>query len=126
EAAKYAAELGKYIGCSRILVLNSFCVSIYECILPSVNFIQLSNEEITQKQESILRRLRALKARLEFLVHGSNIVIDYHLSNLPLLRSIHQAIDDQEVDLIIIGSTGENAKEESLIGRNTIAIAKTS
>jgi len=126
EAAKYAAELGKYIGSSRILVLNSFYVSIYESILPSVNFIQLSNEEITQKQESILRRLRALKARLEFLVHGSNIVIDYHLSNLPLLRSIHQAIDDQEVDLIIIGSTGENAKEESLIGRNTIAIAKTS
>jgi len=126
EAAKYAAQLGKYVGASRIVLLNSFYVSIYESILPSVNFIQLSNEEICQKQESLLRRLRALKARLELLVDEDNIAIDYHLSNLPLLRAIQQTIEEQEVDLVIIGSTGENAKEDSVLGRNTIGIAKTS
>ncbi|TCK85188.1 universal stress protein [Albibacterium bauzanense] len=126
EAANYAAQLGKYVGASRIVLLNSFYVSIYESILPSVNFIQLSNEEICQKQESLLRRLRALKARLELLVDGSNITIDYHLSNLPLLRAIQQTIEEQEIDLVIIGSTGENAKEDSVLGRNTIGIAKTS
>lgn len=126
EAAKYAVGFGKYVGAKRIVLLNSFFVSVYESILPSPDFIQLSNEEIVQKQESLLRRLRALKARLESLVSEDNITIEYHLSSLPLLKAIRQIIEDKDIDLVVIGSAGEDVKEENILGRNTIAIAKTS
>lgn len=126
EAAKYAVEFGKYVGATHIVLLNSFYVSVYESILPSPDFIQLSNEEIAQKQESLLRRLRALKVRLESLVLEDKITIEYHLSNLPLLRAIRQTIEDKEIDLVVIGSAGEDVKEVNILGRNTIGIAKTS
>lgn len=123
DAGLYAAHFSKHFGVARIVLLHSFYVSIYESIFPSADFIQLSNEEIVHKRESLLRRLRALKARLETVV-GKNMLIETRLSSLPLLSAIQKATEEQKIDLVIIGSAGENAREENVLGRNTIRIAK--
>jgi len=123
DAALYAANFGKHFGVSRIVLLNSFYVSIYESIFPSADFIQLSNEEIAHKRESLLRRLRALKARLKTVV-GEDMIIETRLSSLPLLSAIQRVTEEQKIDIVVIGSAGENAREENILGRNTVRIAR--
>jgi len=125
-ALKYATELIKDIPVENIVLLKSFYKSVYEQLLPSADFIQLSTEDICLERNEINEQLRILTDTLVKKCNPS-IRIQTVISELPLLRAIHQLIAEKKPDLLIVGS--DNCviqQKESYIGRHVIGIAKTS
>lgn len=123
-AAKYAARLSYSTNNAKIILLNSYYVSTYESILPTPDMVITTEEHIA---DEIKRRMDALATlRLKLLEINAQADITVSLSRETILRSIIEQIDQEPIDLIIIGSNGKKTKEESDIGSNTIKIAKLS
>ena len=59
-ALKYATELIKDIPVEKIILLKSFYKSVYEQLLPSADFIQLSTEDIWLERNEVNEQLRSL------------------------------------------------------------------
>jgi nucleotide-binding universal stress UspA family protein len=122
-AAFYAAELCKQNDIGRLILLNSFYGSIYENIFPSPDFVVISEEEIQSKIDERTQSLEALKNELA-LSTGSEVIIETHLSRLSLNRAILRLIEDESVDMVIVGSNGTGASEDSEIGENAVTISR--
>jgi nucleotide-binding universal stress UspA family protein len=119
---KYAAEFSKDTAIERIILLNNYYVSIYEQLLPSADFVQVSADEINEERQNIDERLTSIGRKLAKKC-GPSIKIETAASDLPLLRAIHQMIDQEEPRILMIGS--DDNLDESYIGEQVIAIAKT-
>jgi nucleotide-binding universal stress UspA family protein len=120
---KYAVEFSKDTAVERIILLNNYYVSIYEQLLPSADYVQLSADEINEERQNIDDRLKAIGRKLAKKCSPS-IKIETAASELPLLRAIHQMTDQEKPHMLMIGS--DNNLDESYIGEQVIAIAKTS
>ena len=57
---------------------------------------------------------------------SSSVKVESGISDLPLLRAIHEAIDAERPDLIMIGSDHSSREGHSPIGEQVISISKTS
>jgi nucleotide-binding universal stress UspA family protein len=124
-ALAYATELIKDIEVERIILLKIFYKSIYEQLLPSVDFVQLSAEDIQAERDQISEQLKTLTDGLQKKCNPT-IKIQTAVSELPLLRSIHQLIAEEHPDLLIIGSDPIAQQAETYIGQQVIGVAKTS
>lgn len=123
-AAKYAARLSFAMEHAKIILLNAYYVSEYESILPTPDMIITTDEHIA---DEITRRLEALeKLKLKLLAINPQAEIEIYLTRETLLRSIIDRINREQIELIIIGSNGKKAKDESDIGSNAIKISKSS
>jgi nucleotide-binding universal stress UspA family protein len=120
---KYAVEFCKDTGVQRIILLNNYYVSIYEELLPSPDFVQMSADEINEERQNVDERLKSIGRKLAKKC-GTSIKIETTVSELPLLRAINQTIDQEDPDILMIGS--DDNRDESYIGEHVIAIAKTS
>jgi len=125
-ALKYATELIKDIPVEKIILLKSFYKSVYEQLLPSADFIQLSTEDIWLERNEVNEQLRSLTDSI-LKKCNPTIAIQTVISELPLLRAIHQLIAEKNPDLLIVGSDNCIVQlKESYIGQQVIGIAKTS
>ncbi|SFA45291.1 Nucleotide-binding universal stress protein, UspA family [Pedobacter suwonensis] len=123
-AAKYAARLSFAMANAKIILLNAYYVSTYESILPTPDLIVTTDENIA---DETARRLEALeKLKLKMLEINPDAEIEVSLTRETILRSIINRVNKEEIDLIIIGSNGKKAKDESDIGSNAIKISKSS
>ncbi|WP_131536917.1 universal stress protein [Pedobacter nototheniae] len=123
-AAKYAARLSWTMTDCKLILLNSYYVSEYESILPTPDLIVTTDDRIADEIEARLNALNKIKNNLlEINPHAD---IEISLSRETLLRSIVDRVNKEEIDLIIIGSNGKKAKDESDIGSNAIKISKAS
>jgi len=123
-AAKYAARLSFAMANSKIILLNAYYVSEYESILPTPDMIITTDEQIAVE---ITRRLEALeKLKSKMLEINPKAEIEISLTRETILRSIINRVNREEIELIIIGSNGKKAKDESDIGSNAIKISKSS
>ncbi|NII81668.1 MULTISPECIES: universal stress protein [unclassified Pedobacter] len=123
-AAKYAARLSFAMTDSKIILLNAYYVSEYESILPTPDLIVTTDVHIA---DEITRRMEALeKLKSKMLEINPEADIEVSLTRETLLRSIIDRVNREEIGLIIIGSNGKRAKDESDIGSNAIKISKSS
>ncbi|WP_029275352.1 universal stress protein [Pedobacter borealis] len=123
-AAQYAARLSFAMTNSKIILLNAYYVSEYESILPTPDLIVTTDVHIA---DEITRRLEALeKLKVKMLEINPKAEIEIYLTRETLLRSIIDRVNREEIELIIIGSNGKKAKDESDIGSNAIKISKSS
>lgn len=123
-AAKYAARLSWAMNDAKIILLNAYYVSEYESILPTPDLIVTTDDHIA---DEIIRRRDALTRLKEKLLEiNPNADIELSLTRETILRSIIDRVNVEPIDLIIIGSNGKKAKEESDIGSNAIKISKAS
>ncbi|MBB6239433.1 nucleotide-binding universal stress UspA family protein [Pedobacter sp. AK013] len=123
-AAKYAARLSFAMANSKIILLNAYYVSEYESILPTPDLIVTTDAHIA---DEITRRIEALeKLKVKMLEINPEADIEVSLTRETLLRSIIDRVNREEIGLIIIGSNGKRAKDESDIGSNAIKISKSS
>jgi nucleotide-binding universal stress UspA family protein len=120
---KYAAEFSRDTAVERIILLNNYYLSIYEQLLPSADFVQMSADTINEERQKIDERLKSISRKLAKKC-GPSIKIETAVSDLPLLRAIHQLIAQQKPHMLMIGS--DNNRDESYIGEQVITIAKTS
>jgi nucleotide-binding universal stress UspA family protein len=124
-ALKYAVGLVKHIDVGKIILLKSFYKSYYEQILPSADFVQISPEEIQNERKSIDEQLSLLTQELK-LQCRPDIIVQVTTSEHPLLRSIVDIIEEEKPDLLLLGSDGPEAEEESYVGQLVIPITKAS
>jgi nucleotide-binding universal stress UspA family protein len=121
-AARYVAELSALpeyqIG--RIILLNSYFVSIYEQILPTPDFVQIGEQEIREKRGELRRHLLDVRDEIKPLA-GQAVTVETMESYEPLLRSILDAVAFRKPDLLVIGSG-----EDSEVGEHVIGIARIS
>ena len=123
-AAQYAARLSFAMTNSKIILLNAYYVSEYESILPTPDLIVTTDVHIA---DEITKRLEALeKLKVKMLGINPKAEIEIYLTRETLLRSIIDRVNREEIELIIIGSNGKKAKDESDIGSNAIKISKSS
>ncbi|MBC6109871.1 universal stress protein [Pedobacter fastidiosus] len=123
-AAKYAARLSWAMENSKIILLNAYYVSDYEMFLPTPDLLVTTDDRIA---EEITKRREALDhLKIKLLEINPEADIEVSLSRETILRSIIEIVNRQPIDLIIIGSNGKKAKDESDIGSNAIKISKSS
>lgn len=123
-AAKYAAKLSRTMSNYKLILLNAYYVSEFESILPTPDMLVTTDEQIAKETEKRLAALEKLKNKL--LEINPMAEVEISLTRKTILRSIVERINQEEIDLIIIGSNGKKAKDESDIGSNAIIISKAS
>lgn len=123
-AAKYAARLSWAMEDSKIILLNAYYVSEYEILLPTPDLLVTTDDRIVEEVAKRKASLDHLKSKL--LEINPKADIEVLLSRETILRSIIEIVNHQPIDLIIIGSNGKKAKDESDIGSNAIKISKSS
>lgn len=124
-ALRYVTALVEDIAVERIILLKSFYKSVYEQLLPSPDFIQLSDEDIQKERKQINEQLKSLTETLLKKCKPA-VKIETAVSEIPLLRSIHQLIADERPDLLIIGCDNPSEQSGSYISQHVISIARTS
>jgi nucleotide-binding universal stress UspA family protein len=120
---KYAADFACDANVERIILLKSFYVSVYAQILPSADFVQLNAQDIDEERQKVLANLKVLGHELLKECNPS-IEIKTAISELPLIRAIHQLIADERPYMLMIGH--DNNFDEGYIGEQIISIGKTS
>jgi nucleotide-binding universal stress UspA family protein len=120
---KYAADFSCDAHIEHIVVLKSFHISVYAELYPSADFVQLTTEEINEERQKVVADLKTLTKEL---LRKCNPLtkIKTVISDLPLVRAIHQSIEQEQPYMIMIGS--DNDLADSYHGEQLIAIAKTS
>jgi nucleotide-binding universal stress UspA family protein len=122
---RYATDFVKDVPVERIILLKSYYTSMAAQLLPSADFVQVDAQEISDERQKI-------ESHVKFIAHkllrkcSSSVRVESGISDLPLLRAIHEAIDAERPDLIMIGSDHSSREGHSPIGEQVIGISKTS
>ncbi|HVS92999.1 MAG TPA: universal stress protein [Mucilaginibacter sp.] len=124
-AAEYAGLLSKQTDVTRIILLHSYYVSVYQSVLPTPDMVVISQEEIEDETENKLKELEELRSRL-FKTVRKGVEIDVKVSRSALTRSLMEMISDENATLIILGSNGMDSDSNSHVGVNAINISKLS
>jgi len=124
-AAEYAALLSKQSDVTRIILLHSYYISVYQSVLPTPDMVIISEEAIEDEAEEKLSELKHIRDKLLKLVR-EGVEIHTRVSRSPLTRSVIENISDEKADLVIIGSNGMNSESDSYVGINAINISRLS
>ncbi len=122
---KYAAGFSCDTHVERIILLKSYYVSVYEQLLPSADFVQLSPEDIDEERERVESSLKHLSRELKGKCLPS-IQIKTALSELPLVNAIHQLIADEQPNMVMLGTDKVLYEDDGYVSEQIIVIAKTS
>jgi len=122
---RYAADFVKDVHVDRIILLKSYYTSMAAQLLPSIDYVQVSAEEIVDERQKVENQVKFIAHKL---LKKSNFsaIVESGISELPLLRAIHEVINTEDPDLIMIGSDHGSREGHSPIGEEVISIAKIS
>jgi nucleotide-binding universal stress UspA family protein len=122
---RYATDFVKDIHVDRIILLKSYYISMAAELLPSIDYVQVSAEEIADERLKVECHVKFIAHKLLKKCDFSTIV-ETGISELPLLRAIHEVINTEDPDLIMIGNDHGSREGRSPIGEEVISIAKIS
>jgi nucleotide-binding universal stress UspA family protein len=121
-AALYAMGLAKQIGATKVVLYNA-----YEAVIPSIS-IDPTVPSIMPLDIETYKNISktGLKTFTEAISHACDATITIEqLCNLnTLVNGISEAVTETGAELVVMGITGGNALEESLIGSNSVDVAK--
>jgi nucleotide-binding universal stress UspA family protein len=124
-AAEFTAQLSKQTDVTKIILLHSYYVSVYESVLPSPDMLALTEDVIAENIRKKATQLEHIKTKIHKLVRDG-VVIKTHVSTSPLIRAIIETTRNENADLVILGSNGLNSLNDSYVGSNVISISKLS
>ncbi len=122
---RYATDFVKDVPVERIILLKSYYTSMAAQLLPSVDFVQLDAQAISDERQKTESHVKFIAHKL-LKMCGASVRVESGISDLPLLRAIHVAIAAERPDLVMIGSDHRSGAGQSPIGEQVISIAKTS
>jgi nucleotide-binding universal stress UspA family protein len=106
---------------NHIILLRNFYSSIFDNVLPTTEYVNVSQEH--RKNDMEMLHLR----RQTFIdMSGPGVKVSIAVSEKPLLRSILEILDTEKTDLIVLGSDHFSHSENSFIASQIIEIAKAS
>ena len=123
EAIRYALLVYKDVKCTFYL-LHTFNPPVYqtEYLLGSPGQIGLGDV----LQETSLLKLEQLKKRLEDQYGNNNHTFIIHTAFNTLLNEITEMTQSENIDMIVMGTTGATGAKEILFGSNTVNVIKKS
>jgi len=124
-AVSYAVEWAKAYDYKRIILLKTLYDSMFDSLIPSVDYVRVNQDYMVKEREEATQQLKAMCRELIAKVEP-DIKVSLAVSELPLLRSILEMIEDEKPELIVAGSDNYNYSSESFIAGNVIDIARTS
>ncbi len=122
---KYVGCLSKDLQISRIILLKSYYVSMYAQLLPSVDFVQLSADDILAERQRQEEQLQTLSIQMLSECNPA-VKIELASSEEPLLRAIQEVVARYQPDLLVLGAKDEKANDDNPVGDRVVTVAKTS
>src|ERR1700753_2205862 len=86
-AAEYAALLSKQTDVTRIVLLHSYYVSVYQSVLPTPDMVIVTDDVIEDDIDEKINQLKHLRTKIMKLVRDG-VEVDVKLSRSALTRSI--------------------------------------
>lgn len=126
-AADFAARLSHQTDVKTIILMNAYYISPYETMLPNPDMVMLREEEIEEEAKERIARLNKLKHKLSKVAReGVEFVTRVNRSHL--LRAVVNIVNEQDADLVILGSIGNSTVREGSpgIGDHVIKVSKAS
>lgn len=124
-AVAYAAEWAKAYGYERIILLRAMYNSVFDNLIPSAGYVSVNQEYMNDDREDAETQLNEVCKKLADKV-GPGIKISMAVSELPLVRSILELVEDERPQLVVVGSDNADYSSNSFVGGNVISIAKIS
>lgn len=122
-AVAYAAGLAHDKGFGEIVLMSNCFVPLFEQIVPSPDLVQVGEEEIKRRMESLMNQLLELKTEIGKQLPPS-VSVRIAIGTKPLLRSVIEEVTSESPSLVLIG-TGHRAQGyDCSIGRQIIPLAK--
>lgn len=123
-AVDYAAGYCKQFNYQRIILLKSFYDTVFDEVIMSAEYGGVGTDFRYKEHEEAEQRLLQLGKKLS--LQNQDVEVMAITSELPLMRAIAQAIDDENPRAILLGSDNNAYDNDSYISGHTIEIAKTS
>ena len=124
-AVNFAAEWCKKYGYEKIILLKTFYVSMFENMFVASEYSSINEDNINRQRDEELSQLREMCERLSKKT-GESIRIQTEVIELPLLRGIFEIIQQENPELIVVGSDNYTYSSGSMISGSVISIAKAS
>lgn len=124
-ALRYAANFVKDVSTDRIILLTTHYVSLFAELLPSADFVQVNADDMANERQKIEKRLRFIAQKL-MKKCNCPVKVETAISDLPLLRALHQLMAQEAPYLLLVGSDSASENHSSAVGELVIDIAKTS
>lgn len=117
-AAYYSVSMAMQIGFPRIMLYHSYDIPYASSDIPLPE-----PDNIQQLHEKSVAFLEYLKNDLT-TVAGQQITIDIHTNESPLLLAIETFVQEEDIQLVVMGTTGKRKIEKILLGSNCQSLAK--
>ena len=108
---QYAADFVKDIPVDQIILLKSYSVSMFAQLLPSADYVQMNASDIEEDRGKIKKNVKLIAQSLQEKCNASPKV-ETDISELPMLRAIHQMIDQEQPGLSMIGSDHRSSPDK--------------
>lgn len=119
-AAKYAIELGKQIQAKKVILYHSYELPVMSDGGLAVPLLVGVEDVKKTSTEALEKLLATLKEDVEYVPFE----IELYNSYGGVVKGITDAVKEKNASLIVMGITGGNALEQTLIGSNTIDVSK--
>lgn len=124
-AVRYAAHWAKAYGYERIILLKTLYNSMFDSIIPAAAYVNVSQDYMNDERDEAKEKLNSICKKLLADV-GEGIQVSMAVSELPLVRSIMEMVEDEHPHLIVLGSDNIHYSSNSFVAGNVISIAKIS
>ena len=124
-AVSYAAEWCRAYDYNRIILLKTVYNTMFDDLIPSANYVHVSQDYMVKDREEATVKLKSLCRNVIAKVEPG-IKVSFAISELPLLRSIHEIIEDEKPELVVVGSDNYDYSSDSYVGGHVIDITRTS
>ena len=122
-AVAYAAGLAADKGFGEIVFMSNCFVPLFEQIVPSPDLVQVGEEEINRRMESLMKQLLELKSEIGKQLPPA-ISVGIAIGTKPLLRSVVEETTAESPSLVIIGTSRRAPGDDCSIGRQIIPLAR--
>jgi nucleotide-binding universal stress UspA family protein len=122
-AVAYAAGLARDKGFGEILLMSNCFVPLFEQIVPSPDLVQVGEEEIRSRLDSLMQQLIELKSEIDKQLPPTTST-RIAISTKPLLRSVIEEVTVESPSLVLIGTSRHAQGDDCSIGRQIIPLAK--
>lgn len=117
-AVRYAADMSCDQQVGRVILLHAVSASVYSNMTIAGNG-EAFMEERGKAEDLLLERSRELMAGC-----SQTVKVQTAMSEMPVLRAVHQLIYDVEAAMVVIGVDGSS--EAGFISEHVIGLARTS
>lgn len=123
-AVNFAAEWSKAYQYQRIILLKTFYDTLFDHIVVSAEYGNVNQDFRLEERKNADLRLMQLSHLLS--LKNKDIEVLTMTSELPLMRAILRAREQEQPEIIIIGSDTCDYDSDSYVAGHAIQIAKTS